>query len=62
MPIVNISILSGRNDEQKARLISEVTDAVVRSIDAEKSAVRVIISEVPPSHWGTAGVQKSRLD
>ncbi|MFC3052893.1 4-oxalocrotonate tautomerase [Kordiimonas pumila] len=60
MPIVNISILEGRDDAAKARLIAEVTDAVEHSIGASREAIRVLINEIPASHWGTAGVPKSQ--
>lgn len=60
MPIVNISLLEGRDDEAKAKLIGAVTDAIVDSIGAPRTAIRVLLTEVPPAHWGTAGVPKSK--
>ncbi|HLV77333.1 MAG TPA: 4-oxalocrotonate tautomerase [Marinobacter sp.] len=55
MPIAQINILEGRTDEQKERLIEEVTDAIVRSLDAPLESVRVIINEMPKQHFGIAG-------
>ncbi|OZC37029.1 2-hydroxymuconate tautomerase [Marinobacter vinifirmus] len=55
MPIAQINILEGRADEQKEALIHEVTDAIVRSLDAPVESVRVIINEMPKQHFGIAG-------
>jgi 4-oxalocrotonate tautomerase len=44
MPIAQIHILEGRNDEQKETLIREVSEAISRSLDAPLTSVRVIIT------------------
>jgi 4-oxalocrotonate tautomerase len=62
MPIVTINLIEGRDAERKRRLIREVTDAVVRSLDAPVATVRVILNEVPASHWGIGGVSKAERD
>ncbi|HCA76936.1 MAG: 4-oxalocrotonate tautomerase [Pseudomonadota bacterium] len=61
MPIAHLEILEGRTAEQRAKLISEVTDAISRSIDAPKERVRVIITEVPKANWGIGGVPASEV-
>ena len=61
MPIAHLGILEGRTAEQRAKLISEVTDAISRSIDAPKERVRVIITEVPKANWGIGGVPASEV-
>jgi len=55
MPLVEISLWPGRDDATKARLISEVTDAVARSTGASAEVVEVIIREVPKTDWGAGG-------
>lgn len=55
MPIAQINIVEGRTDEQKERLILEVSDAISRSLDAPLESVRVIINEMPRQHFGIAG-------
>ena len=45
MPIAQLYILEGRTDEQKERLIREVSEAMSRSIDSPIERVRVIITE-----------------
>ena len=58
MPILDITLLEGRSDEKKARLIREVTDATVRALDTPPESVRVILREVHPSHFAVGGVPK----
>jgi len=60
MPIAQLYILEGRTDTQKENLISEVTDAMVRAIDAPKDRVRVIITEMP-THFGIGGESASKV-
>ena len=55
MPIVQITLLEGRNEEQKAKLSEAVTDAIVDSIGAPKESVRVVLYEVPKSHFSIGG-------
>ncbi|GMA49703.1 hypothetical protein GCM10025857_10600 [Alicyclobacillus contaminans] len=59
MPLVQISILEGRPQEAKKRLIEAVTEAVVHTLDANPGAVRVLLYEVPAAHWGVGGVTKA---
>lgn len=62
MPLVQISILKGRSEEQKRKLLTAVTDAVVDSVGSSPSSVRVIINEVEPSHWSVAGIPFSERE
>ncbi|HIE1964342.1 2-hydroxymuconate tautomerase [Staphylococcus aureus] len=59
MPIVNVKLLEGRSDEQLKNLVSEVTDAVEKTTGANRQAIRVVIEEMKPNHYGVAGVRKS---
>ena len=56
MPFVQISIAEGRSPEQIRALIHEVSDAVVRSIGAPLANVRVVVTEVPLTHWAAGDV------
>ncbi len=58
MPIIDITIVEGRTHEQKSALITEVTDAAVRTLGAPPQTVRVIIREVEPQHFAVAGIPK----
>ncbi len=61
MPIAHISILEGRADEQKEELIRQVTAAISDSLHAPRESVRVLIHELPKSHWGIGGVTAKKL-
>ncbi|MFP3389372.1 4-oxalocrotonate tautomerase [Brevibacillus sp. SIMBA_040] len=58
MPIVQVSILQGRDKEQIRNLIEGVTAAITTSLDVRPEQVRVLVTELPPSHWGVGGVTK----
>jgi 4-oxalocrotonate tautomerase len=60
MPIVNITLIAGRTDEAKARLMQKVAVAVHEAIEAPMEAIRVIIHEVPAQHFSVGGVAKSK--
>lgn len=61
MPIAQINMMEGRTDEQKEALIQEVTDAIVRALDAPEESVRVLINEMPKQHFGIAGQSAKKL-
>ncbi|AWS43382.1 2-hydroxymuconate tautomerase [Streptosporangium sp. 'caverna'] len=56
MPLVQVTLREGRSPEQLRALISALTTAVTSTVEAPKEAVRVIISEVPPTHWAAGDV------
>jgi len=56
MPIVNVQILEGRSTEKINELIHNITDTTSKTLDAPKENVRVIITEVPKTHWGIGGI------
>ena len=60
MPLVEISMLAGRDVHMKEDIIREVTDAVVRTSGAPPDAVTVIIRDVPRTDWGRGGVPYSK--
>jgi len=60
MPLVEISMFKGRDEETKERMIKEVTDAVVRTSGAPPEAVTVIIRDVERSDWAVGGVPYSK--
>lgn len=56
MPLVEISLIEGRTPEQLRTLMSAVTTAVSESVAAPKESIRVIVHEVPPTHWAAGDV------
>jgi len=61
MPLAQISILEGRDEATKARLIEKVTEAISESLSAPRERVRVVIYEVPKSNWGIGGTSAKDL-
>lgn len=61
MPVVQISMMEGRTDEQKTALIRQVTDAVMSSIDSPEENVRVLINEIPKKNFGIGGTPADQL-
>ncbi|WP_110970585.1 MULTISPECIES: tautomerase family protein [Pseudomonas] len=55
MPIMQVHLIAGRSEEQKARLIEALSAAAVEALDAPLESVRVIINEIPASDFGIAG-------
>lgn len=55
MPLIQINIIEGRSPEKKERLIREVTDTVADILESPVGNVRVMIQEMPATHWGIAG-------
>ena len=51
MPLIEVTLAEGRSAEKLRALISKLTEAVVETGVAKKGAVRVILREVPKSHW-----------
>jgi 4-oxalocrotonate tautomerase len=59
MPFVQVSIMEGRPPEKIKALIENVTNTVSETLDAPKQNVRVLVTEIPKTHWGIAGVPAS---
>ncbi|MFO0796127.1 MAG: 4-oxalocrotonate tautomerase family protein [Gemmataceae bacterium] len=57
MPYVNVKITKdGVTAEQKARLVAEITDTLVRVLGKKPEHTHIVIDEVDPENWGFAGV------
>jgi 4-oxalocrotonate tautomerase len=55
MPIIQIHLLKGRDQEKKRKLIAAVTDAVCFALDLPPKAVQIILLEMDPSDYAIAG-------
>jgi 4-oxalocrotonate tautomerase len=56
MPLVEVTLVEGRSPAQLRSLITAVTEAVVSSVDAPRENVRVVLREVPTTHWAAGDV------
>lgn len=57
MPYVNVRITDeGNTPAQKAQVIREITDVLVRVLDKDPATTFVVIDEVPLDNWGVDGI------
>jgi len=56
MPYVKIEIIEGVTREQKAALVSDVTQSLVNRLGKRPEQVFVVIDEVSADNWGAAGI------
>ena len=56
MPFVNVKITAGTSPEQKAQIVREMTDTLVRVLGKKPENTHIVIDEVPRENWGHGGV------
>lgn len=56
IPIITVTLAEGRSAGDIRTLIAALTEAVGRSIGAPKESIRVLIQEIPTSHWSAGDV------
>ena len=56
MPYVNIQITKGATRSQKAQLVSEVTDSLVRILGKRSEHTHIVIQEIAEMDWGFSGL------
>ena len=62
MPLIQVTIIEGRTVEQKNSFFEKVTAVAVEALNVKKAQVRVVINEVPATHWAIGGVNKANID
>jgi 4-oxalocrotonate tautomerase len=56
MPLVQITMLTGRTVDQKRKLAQRITDVMVEEARAQREAVVVVFNEVSKESYASAGV------
>jgi 4-oxalocrotonate tautomerase len=56
MPYVNIQTTKGATRSQKAQLVTEVTDSLVRILGKKPEHTHVVIQEIADEDWGFSGL------
>jgi 4-oxalocrotonate tautomerase len=56
VPLVEVTLVEGRSPEQLRALITGLTEAVVAAVEAPRQNVRVVVREVPATHWAAGDV------
>ncbi len=55
MPLVQVEMLEGRNQDQKRAMVKEVTEALVKTINCNAADVSVIIREMKKENFAKDG-------
>ena len=56
MPYVNVQITKGATRDEKAQIVREFTETLVRVLGKRPEHTHVVIDEVEPENWGFAGM------
>jgi 4-oxalocrotonate tautomerase len=51
VPLIEVTLVEGRNAGQLREFMHQVHRAAVATLDAAPASVRIIIREVPATHW-----------
>ena len=61
MPVIQVTLMEGRTDDQKEALIAALTEAAFSSIGAPRERVRILLNEIPKAHFGIGGKSAKAL-
>ncbi len=56
MPYINVQITSGATREQKAALVHDMTQSLVRVLGKKPEHIHIVIQEIEEEDWGYAGM------
>lgn len=56
MPYVNIQVTKGVSKKQKAELVKDVTDSLIRVLGKNPDHIHVVIQEIDEEDWGFSGL------
>jgi 4-oxalocrotonate tautomerase len=56
VPVIDVTLAEGREPEMLRGLIDALTEAAVDALDVPVESVRVILREVPRTHFAAGGV------
>ena len=56
MPYVNVQITKGATRDQKAEIVRDITNSLVRVLGKKPEHTHIVIQEIEESDWGFAGL------
>ncbi len=56
MPYVNVQITQGATREQKAAVVKDMTDSLVKHLGKKPEHIHIVIQEIAEEDWGYAGI------
>ena len=57
MPIVTVSMYSGRTQREKDRLAEAITEDIVKILHVDKKDILVVFQEAPHGNWYASGIR-----
>jgi len=55
MPYVNVQITQGATSSQKAEIVKEMTETLVRVLNKKPEHIHIVIKENAEENWGYSG-------
>jgi 4-oxalocrotonate tautomerase family enzyme len=59
-PLIKVIFMQGRKPEVVRQMIADLSALAATILDTPIGRVRVLVTEIPPEHWGIAGVPASQ--
>ncbi|WP_237570847.1 tautomerase family protein [Mycolicibacterium lacusdiani] len=56
MPLIEVTLVQGRTPQQLRSLITGLTDAAETALAVSRTTIRVVLREVPDTHWAAGDV------
>jgi 4-oxalocrotonate tautomerase len=56
MPYVNVQITKGATKSQKAEIVKDITNSLVRVLGKKPEHTHIVIQEIKEQDWGFAGL------
>lgn len=56
MPYVNVQIIKGATRAQKAELVKDITESLVRILGKKPEHTHIVIQEINEEDWGFSGL------
>lgn len=56
MPYINVQITHGVTREQKAEVVKDITDSLVRVLGKKPEHIHIVIQEIAEENWGYQGM------
>jgi 4-oxalocrotonate tautomerase len=56
MPYVNVQITRGASREQKAQIVKDITESLVRTLGKKPEHIHIVIQEIAEEDWGFSGL------
>ena len=62
MPLVQITLVQGRDDDAVSRCVTAVARTVAETLGAPLSTVRVYVQQIPPQHYAVGDRTLQEID